>query len=140
MIRSTTRLLALAGTALALTVALTACSSTASSTPTAAPAAPTAAPASVAASPAGGGGATGTAVSIVDFAFDPKGLAAKTGQELTWTNTGSAAHTVTFDTGGVDSGSLSAGATFKHTFDAAGSFTYHCNFHSSMQGTVTVTQ
>ncbi len=47
-------------------------------------------------------------------------LTAKVGQEITWTNTGNVAHTVTFDTGGVDSGSLRAGATFKHTFDAAG--------------------
>ena len=54
------------------------------------------------------------------------------------TNTGGASHTVTFDSGGVDSGTLKAGATFKHTFDAAGTFTYHCNFHSSMKGTVTV--
>ena len=79
-------------------------------------------------------------MAIKDFSFDPASLTAKVGQEITWTNQGNAAHTVTFDTGGVDSGSLSAGATFKHTFDAAGTFTYHCKFHSSMQGTVTVSQ
>jgi plastocyanin len=144
--RPTIRLVALVGAALALTLALAACASSApTSTPPAVTSAPTSAPvsaapttASVAPSTAGGGGSTGAAVSIKDFSFDPATLTAKVGQEVTWTNTGSAAHTVTFDTGGVDSGSLSAGATFKHTFDAAGTFTYHCSIHSSMKGTVTV--
>lgn len=148
MTRPIIRLLALVGAALALTLALAACSSSAAtSAPTTAPAtaAPTTAPAtaapttaSVAPSTAGGGGSAGATVSIKDFSFDPATLTAKVGQEITWTNTGSAAHTVTFDTGGVDSGSLSAGATFKHTFDAAGTLTYHCAIHSSMKGTVTV--
>ncbi len=116
-----------------------ACSSgTATTAPTAAP--PTQAPAATAASPAGGGGAAGSAVTIKDFSFDPATLTAKVGQEITWTNQGNASHTVTFDAGGPDSGTLASGATFKHTFDAAGSFTYHCNFHSSMTGTITVTQ
>ena len=154
MIRPTARLLALAGAALVLTLALGACASatgtvgTATSAPTAAP--PTSAPttaasvapttASVAPSPTGGGGSTGSAVTIQDFSFNPAGLTAKVGQEITWTNTGSAPHTVTFDTGGVDSGTLSPGSTFKHTFDATGTFTYHCAIHSAMQATITVGQ
>ena len=86
------------------------------------------------------GGATGNAVSIEDFKFGPAALTAKVGQEITWTNKGGAPHTVSFNSGGVESGTLSAGATFKHTFDAPGTFDYHCNFHSSMTATVTVTQ
>ena len=153
MIRPTTRLLAHVGVALVLTLALAACASasgtagTATSAPTAAPpsSAPTTAasvapPAASTAPSTAGGGSSGTTVSIKDFSFDPAGLTAKVGQEVTWTNTGSAAHTVTFDAGGVDSGSLSAGSTFKHTFDTAGTFTYHCSIHSSMQATVTVSQ
>ncbi len=129
------------GAGLVLIVALVAagCSSSAATgAPSAAP--PTSAPGSSApgsAQPAGGG-ASGSAVSIEDFDFNPATLTAKVGQEITWTNTGGASHTVTFDSGGVDSGTLKAGATFKHTFDTAGTFTYHCNFHSSMKGTVTV--
>jgi plastocyanin len=115
-----------------------ACSSgSATTAPTAAP--PTQAPATTAPS-SGGGGAAGSAVTIKDFSFDPATLTAKVGQEITWTNQGNASHTVTFDSGGVDSGTLASGKTFKHTFAAAGSFTYHCNFHSSMTGTITVTQ
>jgi plastocyanin len=143
----TIRLLTLVGVALVLTIALAACSSsTAPSAPLATPA-PTAVPATLAPttaseapSSAGGGGSTGTAVSIKDFAFDPPALTVKVGQEVTWTNTGVAVHTVTFDTGGTDSGNLSAGGTFKHTFDAAGTFSYHCNIHSVMQGTISATQ
>lgn len=155
MIQTTTGLLARAGAVLALTVVLGGC---ASATGTISPqaTAPTAAPASVAPttaasaeasvapsaepSTAGGGGATGTAVTIKEFSFDPATLTAKVGQEVTWTNSGGVAHTVTFDTGGVDSGNLSPGSTFKHTFAAAGTFTYHCNIHAAMQATLTVTQ
>jgi len=125
---------------LVVMLVVAACSSSAATTaPTTAPASQ-AAP-SAAASPAGGGGASGNAVSIIDFGFTPQSLTAKIGQEITWTNTGNAAHTVTFDSGGIDSsGTLAAGATFKHTFDAAGTFTYHCSIHSSMTGTITVSQ
>lgn len=143
MTRPINRLLALVGATLALTLALAACSSSAaSSAPTNAPAtaAPTTAPTTASAAPStgGGGGSAGASVTIKDFKFDPATLTAKVGQEVTWTNSDSAAHTVTVDTGGVDSGSLSPGATFKHTFDAAGTFPYHCAIHSSMKGTVTV--
>jgi plastocyanin len=140
LIRPTTGLLAHVGATLVLTLALAACAS-ASGTAGTATSAPTAAPPAASAAPStAGGGSTGTTVSIKDFSFDPAGLTAKVGQEITWTNTGSATHTVTFDAGGVDSGSLSAGSTFKHTFDTAGTFTYHCSFHSAMQSTVTVSQ
>lgn len=89
-------------------------------------------------SAAGGGGATGDAVAIKDFSFDPAELTVKVGQKVTWTNQGDASHTVTFDTGGVGSDTLKSGATFDHVFDAAGSFPYHCNFHSSMKGVIVV--
>lgn len=133
--RSTIAFPRIGGLFLVIALLVAACSSgSATTAPTSAPAAATTAPS------AGGGGAGGSAVAIKDFSFDPVTLTAKVGQEITWTNQGNAAHTVTFDTGGIDSGSLSSGATFKHTFDAAGTFTYHCSFHSSMQGTVTVSQ
>jgi plastocyanin len=127
------------GLGLTLVVALfiAACSSSgATSAPSVAPATT---PASAAPASAPAGGATGNAVSIEDFKFTPAALTAKVGQEITWTNKGSASHTVTFD-GGPDSGTLAAGETFKNTFAAAGTFNYKCNFHSQMTGTVTVTQ
>ena len=77
-------------------------------------------------------------MAIKDFSFDPAELTVKVGAKVTWTNQGDASHTVTFDTGGVDSDTLKAGATYDHVFDAAGSFAYHCNFHSSMKGVIVV--
>jgi plastocyanin len=135
--RSTISLPRTGGVFLAIALLVAACSSGSATT------APTSAPtsqATAAPSSGGGGGAAGSAVAVKDFSFDPATLTARVGQEITWTNEGNATHSVTFDAGGIDSGSLTSGQTFKQTFDAAGSFTYHCKFHSSMQGTITVTQ
>jgi plastocyanin len=129
--------LAGAGLVIAIAMLLAACSSSAA-TPTLTAAPPSAAPATSSAAPSSAGTA-GTAVSIKDFSFEPADLTAKVGQEITWTNTGNAAHTVSFNTGNVDSGSMSSGATFKHTFDTPGTYTYHCNFHSNMEATITIT-
>jgi len=57
---------------------------------------------------------------------------------VTWRNTDAIAHTTTSDTGLWDSGALSTGNTFQHTFPTAGTFTYHCTFHGFMTATVTV--
>ncbi len=41
--------------------------------------------------------------------------------------------------GGFNSGTLSQGQTFSHTFDTPGTFFYHCNFHpTQMKGKLTV--
>jgi plastocyanin len=37
------------------------------------------------------------------------------------------------------SGSLAPGRRFQHTFEAAGTFDYHCSIHPTMRGTITVT-
>jgi uncharacterized protein (TIGR03118 family) len=89
-----------------------------------------------------------TNVKIVDFGFEPADVTVKVGDTVTWTNTGSFAHTTTSGTttGGVrhpdglwDSGSLFSGQTFSHTFTKAGAFPYYCTPHYSMMvGSVTV--
>jgi plastocyanin len=72
-------------------------------------------------------------------AFGTNPLVVSVGATVTWTNTDSVPHTVTADDGSFDSGSLDPGATFSHTFDAAGSFDYHCAIPGhNMQGTVQV--
>ena len=38
----------------------------------------------------------------------------------------------------LNSGNVAPGASYSHTFTKAGSFAYHCNYHSVMKGTVTV--
>ena len=78
-------------------------------------------------------------VEIVDFAFQPATLTVPAGTTVTWTNAGSAPHTVTADDGSFDSGQLDSGATFQQTFDTAGTFSYFCAIHPRMQATVIVT-
>ena len=114
-----------------MAIALGACSGSSAST------APSAT--SQAASQAPAGGSSSSAVEIKNFAFDPAGASVTAGSKVTWTNSDSTAHTVTFDDGSADSGNLAPGATFDHTFASAGTFAYHCAIHSSMKGTVTVT-
>ena len=81
------------------------------------------------------------AVSITSAGFQPNALSVKVGTTVTWTNSDTAAHTVTSDTSGVfDSGPINAGATFQFTFSQAGTFTYHSTSDSGWTGTVTVTQ
>jgi len=82
--------------------------------------------------------AEATAPVISDFAFDPDPISITVGDTVTWTNEDGFAHTVTADDDSFDSGNLDSGATFEQTFDEAGDFTYHCNIHSQMTGTVSV--
>lgn len=83
--------------------------------------------------------AQGTAsVAIVDFAFDPGSVSVAAGGTVTWTNQGATVHTVSADDGSFESGSLDPGATFSFTFNSPGTVSYHCNFHSNMVGSVTV--
>ncbi len=77
-------------------------------------------------------------VSIVDFDFRPPTVNIQVGDTVTWTNNGRAVHTVTSDTIGFDSGRLNPGQGFSHTFDAPGTFPYHCALHPNMHGTIVV--
>ncbi len=95
------------------------------------PVPPTAAP-TITATPALSG------VSISNFSFQPQSLQVKVGSTVTWTNNDSTAHTVTSDTGVFDSGTLAVGSTFAFTFTQPGTYTYHCNIHPSMTGTIVV--
>lgn len=79
------------------------------------------------------------AVSIVNFSFNPGTLTVKAGTNVTWTNNGGSTHTVTAIDSSFDSGNVSPGSTFQHTFATAGTFAYHCTIHSSMTATVVVT-
>ena len=78
------------------------------------------------------------AVTISGFAFDPASLDVAVGTTVTWTNQDATQHTVTAADGSFDSGGLAQGATFSQTFDTAGTFSYACKFHPTMQATVTV--
>lgn len=82
-------------------------------------------------------GPVGETVSIFDLGYDPAAVTINVGQTVTWTNDGDLPHTVTFD-GGPDSGTLSPGDTYAHTFEAAGELSYICTIHPAMRGTVSV--
>ena len=81
------------------------------------------------------------AITITGTGYQPNSLQVKVGDTVTWTNTDSAAHTVTSDTAGVfDSGPINSNATFTFTFSQAGAFTYHSTGETSIMGTIVVTQ
>ena len=78
------------------------------------------------------------AVDVFDFGFSPRTLAVSAGTQVTWTNTGVAPHTVTFDD--EDSGVIDSGSTYQRTFEDAGTFDYLCTIHPAMTGTIEVTE
>jgi plastocyanin len=120
--------------ALAIAAALAFAACGGGTTPPPSQAAQSAAPSAAESAAAGGG----QSVDIKNFAFSPSTLTAKVGDKVTWKNSDSADHTVTFDDGSVDSNNIANNATFEHTFSAAGTFAYHCKIHTNMKGTVTV--
>jgi len=75
--------------------------------------------------------------------FNPDTVTATEGNTVTWTNTDTAAHTVTsgkdvtFD-GTFDSSLLAPGKTFSFKFESAGEYPYYCAVHPWMTGKVIV--
>lgn len=81
-------------------------------------------------------------VTIQNYAFSPAIVTVKAGTTVTWTNQDSVKHTVTgVDTAasGLDSALLGKGEVFDHTFAKAGTYSYYCQPHPYMKGTVVVT-
>jgi plastocyanin len=113
---------------------LTACSSSGKSTAsnsTAADAAATTTPASPA--PA----ARSTTIAIQGFMFKPSPAGAKVGDTITVTNGDGTNHSLTADDGSFDTGKFSGGSK-TITLTKAGTFTYHCQVHNYMTGTIQV--
>ena len=79
-------------------------------------------------------------VSIKDFSYKPKTISIEAKGTVTWTNDDSVDHTVSADDKSFNSGQIPAGIKFKHKFNSAGSFTYHCTDHPNEKGKVIVTQ
>jgi plastocyanin len=72
--------------------------------------------------------------------FSPNPVKVKVGETMTWINDDSGIHTVTSKDGVFDSGMMGKGQSFSFTFDKAGEYSYHCEPHPSMVGTVVVTE
>jgi plastocyanin len=91
-------------------------------------------PATPVASPVAGA----ASVRIANLAFDPPTITIPAGSTVTWSNDDVTPHTVTADEGQFDSGIFDPGASFSWTFPEPGAFTYHCQLHPTMQGSVVV--
>jgi plastocyanin len=83
--------------------------------------------------------AGGKVIAIANFAFAPANLSVRTGDTVTWTNTDDVSHTVTADNDAFDSGAFGHGANFQLTAGPPGAYTYFCQIHPFMKGTLTVT-
>ncbi len=76
--------------------------------------------------------------------FTPASVTINAGDTVEWTNSDTAAHTVTGGlpadgpSGVFDSSLFMAGATFTHTFEEAGNYDYFCMVHPWMVGNVQV--
>lgn len=79
-------------------------------------------------------------VSISGMAFNSSNITVKPGITVTWTNNEYMKHTVTADDNSFTSGDLNYGDKFTHTFNSAGTYSYHCQYHASMTGAVNVNQ
>jgi len=78
-----------------------------------------------------------------NFAFSPAELTIPVGTTVIWKNMTAAPHTVTSDDGKTfDSGTANPvspqGGTFSFKFTTAGTFAYHCQFHTYMKATIIV--
>ena len=104
-------------------------------------------------SASGGGGCTagtagvslGTGQVKIDttdqLQFAPGSATAKVGQVVQWSNPGTVAHTITFDSSNascLDDAQIAPGSNWQVKFTQAGTFTYKCTIHPGMDGTLTV--
>ena len=79
-------------------------------------------------------------VEIVEFTYEPDPVVVQTGGKVIWQNEDTAPHTATADDGSFDTGTLEKGKLKSETFKDPGTFTYFCEIHPTMHGTVEVTE
>ncbi|WP_424029834.1 plastocyanin/azurin family copper-binding protein [Methanoregula sp.] len=80
-------------------------------------------------------------VTIQNYSFIPASVTVSNGATVTWTNRDHDFHTVTSvlpSPMAFNSPLLDQGDTFQFTFNQTGTYTYICNIHSFMRGTVIV--
>lgn len=77
-----------------------------------------------------------THVAMKNMKFFPATIEIKKGDTVEWKNDDITPHTVTSTT--FDSASIAPEASWRHTFNDAGSFPYTCTFHPDMKASVTV--
>jgi plastocyanin len=77
-------------------------------------------------------------VHIKNFAYVPATLTVPPGTTVTFVNDDEEPHTVTATNKSFDSEALDSHQSWKYAFAKSGSFTYFCEMHPYMKGTVTV--
>ena len=77
-------------------------------------------------------------VDIVEFTYQPDPVVVQVGGKVIWQNQDTAPHTATADDGSFDTGVIEKGKIGSETFKEAGTFTYFCEIHPTMHGTVEV--
>jgi plastocyanin len=87
----------------------------------------------------------GPVVAIANYGFYPSSLTVSAGSTVTWVNMDFVQHTVTSGseqspTSLFDSHELSHMQSFSYTFNTPGTYTYYCDVHPEMVGTVVVTE
>jgi len=79
-------------------------------------------------------------VDIVEFTYQPDPVVVQAGGKVTWQNQDAAPHTATADDGSFDTGTIEKGKIGSETFKEAGTFTYFCEIHPTMHGSVEVVE
>ena len=79
-------------------------------------------------------------VEIVEFTYQPDPVVVQVGGKVTWQNQDTAPHTATADDGSFDTGVIEKGKLGSETFKKAGTYTYFCEIHPTMHGTVEVVE
>lgn len=79
-------------------------------------------------------------VDIVEFTYQPDPVVVQIGGKVTWQNQDTAPHTATADDGNWDTGTIEKGKLGSATFKEPGTFTYFCEIHPTMHGTVEVVE
>lgn len=78
-------------------------------------------------------------VTMTKMEFSPQVLAVAVGDTVVWSNKDTVNHTSVSDNALIwDSGNLKPGASYSRTFNAPGTYTYHCGVHPSMTGSIVV--
>lgn len=79
-------------------------------------------------------------VTISGFQYEPETVTVQAGGKVTWQNEDSAEHTATLDDGSFTTGALAEGKLKSESFDTPGTYTYFCEIHPQMKGTVEVVE
>jgi plastocyanin len=79
-------------------------------------------------------------VEIANFEYNPDPVRVEAGGKVIWLNQDSTPHTATADDGSFDTGTIDEGKLKSETFKQPGTFTYHCEIHPQMHGTIEVVE